>query len=277
MTECGLTNLATCLPEKFFEFLLNLLNAPVQPLLNAINSLLTEPVNINTFQAFWAIIVYIISFFYGLFFLFAGFQLMISGYDVQKRENAKEWLRNVVLMILFVQASFLLYDLIIEFSSLLTAGVVDLINPNFFLLTADNIINFGLQLMLIIPYVITLLITLLLLGLRYLIVSVGVVLFPFALFFYFIPPLQSYGKVIINVLLVAVFVTFFDAIMLLGASMLIDVGIFSAFKIVLATVAFLAVNLAMMFLIIFAGVKAVFGAMNSDVGRSVKGAVRYFK
>jgi len=277
MTECGLTNLATCLPEKFFEFLLNLLNAPVQPLLNAINSLLTEPVNINTFQAFWAIIVYIISLFYGLFFLFAGFQLMISGYDVQKRENAKEWLRNVVLMILFVQASFLLYDLIIEFSSLLTAGVVDLINPNFFLLTADNIINFGLQLMLIIPYVITLLITLLLLGLRYLIVSVGVVLFPFALFFYFIPPLQSYGKVIINVLLVAVFVTFFDAIMLLGASMLIDVGIFSAFKIVLATVAFLAVNLAMMFLIIFAGVKAVFGAMNSDVGRSVKGAVRYFK
>ncbi len=273
--ECGLTNLAVCLPEKFFEFLAQLLNAPIQPLLNMVNHLLTQPVNINMFHSFWAIIVYIISMFYGLFFLFAGFQLMISGYDANKRENAKEWLRNIVLMILFVQSSFLIYDLIIQVGSVLTSGVMNLIDPNFFLMTMDNFINFGLQISLLIPYILILLITALLLGLRYLTVAIGVVLFPFALFFYFIPPLRSYGKMILNVLLVCVFVTFFDAIMLFGASLLLDVGVFSSFKIVLASVAFLSINLLMTFLVIFAGLKAVFGVLNSEVGRNVKSAVKY--
>ncbi len=275
MTECGLTNLATCLPEKFFEYLVSLLNAPVQPLLNLVQSLLTEPVNINIFHAFWAIIVYIISLFYGLFFLFAGFQLMISGYDAQKRENAKNWLRNIVLMILFVQASFLIYDLIIQMASLLTTGIIDLIDQNFFLMTIDNFTNFGLQLSLLIPYLLTLLLTVILLGLRYLIVAVGVVLFPLAIFFYFIPPLQSYGKLILNVLLACIFVTFFDAILLLGASMLVNVGAFALFKIVLAMIAFLSVNLLMVGLLLFAMLKAVFGALNSELGSNIKSAVKY--
>ncbi len=275
MSECGLTNLATCLPEKLFEYFAQMLNAPIQPLLNMINHLLTQPVNINMFHSFWAIIVYIISMFYGLFFLFAGFQLMISGYDASKRENAKEWLRNVVLMILFVQSSFLIYDLIIQVGSMLTSGVMNLIDPSFFLMTIDNIVNFGLQISLLLPYILILLITALLLGLRYLTVAIGVVLFPFALFFYFIPPLRSYGKMILNVLLVCVFVTFFDAIMLFGASLLLDVGVFSSFKIVLASVAFLSINLLMTFLVIFAGLKAVFGVLNSEVGRNVKSAVKY--
>lgn len=277
VTECGLTNLATCLPEKIFEYLVQMLNQPVQPLLDAINYLLTQPVNINVFHSFWAIIVYILSMFYGLFFLFAGFQLMISGYDARKRENAKEWLRNVVLMILFVQASFLLYDLIIQVASLLTAGIMDIIDPNFFLMTMDNIVNFGLQISLLLPYVLVLIITVILLALRYLLVSIGVVLFPFALFFYFIPPLQSYGKMILNILLVCIFVTFFDAIFLFGASMLLDVGIFSNLKIILATVGFMGINIMMILLVAFAVIKAVFSVKNSSLYGGMKSGVQYIK
>ncbi len=273
--ECGLTNLATCLPEKMFEYLAQMLNAPIQPLLDMINYLLTQPVNINVFYSFWAIIVYILSMFYGLFFLFAGFQLMISGYDARKRENAKNWLRNVVLMILFVQASFLLYDLIIQIASLLTAGVVDIIDPNFFLMTVDNIVNFGLQIVLLLPYILVLVITVILLGLRYLLVCVGVVLFPFAIFFYFIPPLESYGKMILNILLVCIFVTFFDAILLFGTSMLLDVGIFSSFKIILATVGFMAINILMILLVGFAVIKAAFAVINK--AKSIESNYNYVK
>ncbi|MBU1622154.1 MAG: hypothetical protein KJ597_01125 [Nanoarchaeota archaeon] len=275
MSECGLTNLAVCLPEKFFEFIISLLNTTIQPLLKLIQTLLTEPANVNTFLPLWAVIVYIISMFYGLFFMFAGFNLMISGYDSAKREKAKYWLRNVVLMIIFVQASFLIYSLVLELSSLLTAGVINIIDQNFFLLTLDNGLNIGLQLSLLGPYIIVLITTIILLGLRYLFAVVGVVFFPFAMFFYFIPPLQSYGKLITNLLLVVIFVPFFDAVMLFGASALLNISVFAGFKIILTIVAFTAVNLLMILLMIFAIIKAATSMLDSEVGRGVKKAVKY--
>lgn len=275
MVECGLTNLATCLPEKFFEFIISLLNATIQPLLKLVQTLLTEPANVNTFQPLWAVIVYVISMFYGLFFLFAGFNLMISGYDSAKREKAKYWLRNVVLMIIFVQASFLIYSLILELSSLMTAGVINIIDQKFFLMTLDSGLNFGLQLSLLIPYILVLVTTIILLGLRYLFAVVGVVFFPLAMFFYFIPPLQSYGKLITNLLLVVIFVPFFDAVVLFGASALLKIPVFTNFKIVLTIVAFTAVNLLMILLIIFAIIKAATSVLDSDMGRGIKKAVKY--
>ncbi len=275
MSECGLTNLAVCLPEKFFEFIANLLNAPIQPLLSFIKSLLTQPTDVTVFYPLWSIIVYIISLFYGLFFLFAGFNFMISGYDAAKREKAKYWLQNVVLMVLFVQASFVIYELIIELSSLLTTGVLEMIDQNFFLMTADNITNFGLQLLLLIPYVIILIFTVLTLALRYFFVVIGVVFFPFAMFFYFIPPLQQYGKMILNTLLIIIFIPFFCAIVLLGGSALLQIPLFENYKIVLVTVAFLAVNLLIMFLLIFALIKAAFGAADSTFGKELKAAAKY--
>ena len=275
LSECGLTNLAVCLPEKFFEFIISLLNTTIQPLLKLIQTLLTEPANVNTFLPLWAVIVYIISMFYGLFFMFAGFNLMISGYDSAKREKAKYWLRNVVLMIIFVQASFLIYSLVLELSSLMTAGVINIIDQNFFLLTLDNGLNIGLQLSLLVPYIIVLITTIILLGLRYLFAVVGVVFFPFAMFFYFIPPLQSYGKLITNLLLVVIFVPFFDAVLLFGASALLNISVFAGFKIILTIVAFTAVNLLMIVLMIFAIIKAATSVLDSEVGRGVKKAVKY--
>lgn len=275
MTECGLTNLAICIPEKIAEFVVSILNLAVEPLLNLNHSLLTEPVTISIFHPFWAIMVYIISLLYGLFFLFAGFNFMVSGYDAAKREKAKEWLLNIVLMILFVQASYLIYELMIEFGSLLTAGVINLINPDFFLMTADNITNFGLQVVLLVPYVAVLLVTSIFLALRYLFVSMGILFFPIAIFLYFIPPVRAYGKLILNVLIVAILIPFFNALILLGASMLMDISLFSNFKIVLVTVAYIAIELFMILLMLFAMLKAAFGVINSDTGKNVMQAAKY--
>lgn len=276
MTECGLSNLATCLPEKLFEYMLTIVNAPFQPLLDAINALMTQPVNIHIFESLWVIIIYIISMFYGLFLLFAGFNFMISGYDAAKRENAKEWLKNTVLMILFVQASFLIYELVIEVGALLAAGVMDIIDPHFFLLTADSITNIGLELLLGMFYGIILIITVVFLALRYLLVAVGVLFFPFALFFYFIPPLQEYGKALLNILLIIIFVPFFNALVLFAASALLDLPVFDNFKIVLMISAFLLINLLSLFLIILGIFKATTSAANSDAGKAIGAAIKYF-
>ena len=275
MTQCGLSNLATCLPEKFFDYILTILNAPLQPLLNAVNSLMTEPVNVYTFQSLWVIIIYTISMLYGLFLLFAGINFLISGHDAIKRERAKDWLKNIILMIIFVQASFFIYEIIIEMGAILTSSVIGIIDPKFFLLTKDNIINIGLQLLMASFYAITLLLTIVTLALRYLLVAVGVLFFPFALFFYFIPPLKSYGKAIINILLILIFIPFFHALILFAASSLLGVSIFSNFKILLMISAFNLINITTIILILFAILKAANSAAHSEVGKTVKAAVKY--
>jgi hypothetical protein len=267
--KCGITNLATCIPQKIYEYTLSIINAPLQPFLTLTKNLLSEPVNIEAFISFWAIIIYIISIFYGLFIIFAGFNLMISGASAEKRERAKTWLKNIIFMILFVQASYLIYSYLIELSSAMTAGVFNIIDTEFFLLTVDNLVNIGLQLILAVPYALTLLTTIILLSLRYLLVAAGVVFFPIGLFFNFIPHLRSYGKLIINTLLIIIFLPFIQSLMLLTASKVAEIPIFENFKMLIMLSSFVLINLTMVLLIIFAIIKAALGVMHSDVGRAV--------
>lgn len=267
--KCGLTNLAICLPEKMYEYTLSIINAPLQPFLDLNKKLLSEPVNIETFIPMWAIVIYIISIFYGLFIIFAGFNMIISGYSAERRERAKFWIKNIILMIFFVQASYYIYSLLIELSSSMTAGIINMIDPEFFLLTVDNFTNIGLQLILVIPYLLTLLFSIILLALRYLLVAVGVVFFPIGLFLNFIPPMKSYGKLIIHVLMIILFLPFFQSLILLTASKLVEISVFENFKILIAIASFTLINFAMIFLVFFGLLKAVMTTIHSDVGRAV--------
>jgi len=270
LVECGLAELGTCLPEMFFQFILSILNGAIEPLLELVKILLSDPVNTMAFYPLWAVVIYILSLFYGLFFLFSGFNFLISGYDAVKRERAKTGFANIVLMVLFVQSSFLIYNLITELAGLLSTGVIGLINPDFFLANADNVNGLGLQIILLVPYLITLVITIALLGLRYLLVMVGVAFFPFGIFFYFISPLQPYGKMIMNTLMVVIFTPFFASLIIFSASALTQLPIFENWGIILSMITFVTVNLFFLGFIIFAILKSVNVATNSSIGQALK-------
>jgi len=254
--DCGITNLGSCLPQMFFNFILNLLNAPLQPLLTLVNNLMTNPVNLNLFSSIWAIIVYILSMFYGLLMLYSGFNFMISGYDVVKRAKAKEWFRNIFIMIVLVQASFFIYQLFVDLGSLLTNGTLSLVNSSFFLLTADNPSNIGLGFIFALLYGLILLFTVIVLTLRYLIIALGVVFFPIGIFCYFIPPLRSYGRLILNFLGICIFVTFIDALIFLVCSQLLSVPVFQNIKILVMISAFLFADILMFYLMFFSAIKS---------------------
>lgn len=267
MSECGLTNLASCIPEKIYEFFINLLNAPLQILLDQIRNLLSQPVNIEIFSSLWALIIYIISIFYGILFLYSGFNFITSGHDVAKREKAKSWMKNTILIIFFVQGSYFFYSLILDVSALLNAGTLNLIDPNFFLITVDNISNIGLEFIYSSFYVITLALTIIFLALRYILVSIGVIFFPLALFFNFIPFLESYGKVILHSLLILIFITFPQSLILLAGSHLITIPIFANFKILIMIASFTLVNLVTIFLLIFGLIKSASAIIHSTPGK----------
>ncbi len=275
MGECGLLNLASCIPEKLYGFFISVLNAPLKPLLGFIKSLLTEPVNIKVLAPIWAIILYVLSIFYGLLLLYAGMNFMFSGHNEVKRAKSKEWFQNVFLMILFTQMSFFLYAMILDVSSLLTAGMMNLVNEEFFLLTADNIINIGLQFFFALFYVLTLLLTMLILMIRYLTVAIGVVLFPIGIFLYFIPPVQDYGKLILNYLGICIFIGFFDSVIFLVASQLIQIQIFENMKIMVMIGTFSMANLLMLYLLFFSIIKSALKT-TASVARPIVSVAKYF-
>ncbi len=273
--DCGLLNLATCIPQKIFDFLIYLLNAPLAPLLTLVQSLLTEPVDISLFGSIWAIMIYVLSLFYGFLMLYSGFNFMFSGHDAVRREKAKEWFRNTIIMIVLIQASYFLYSLVIDISSLVTNGTMNLISQTFFQLTIDNIVNVGLQFFFALFYVLVLVLSAFILTIRYLIVAFGVALLPFGIFFYFIPPLKSYGKLILNFLGVCIFVTFFDAVIFLVSSRLLTIPLFANMKILVMISAFSIANLLMLYLMFFSIIKSALGAMNGATGAIIL-ATKYF-
>jgi hypothetical protein len=269
--DCGLTNLASCIPQKIFDYFMGLVNAPLQPLLSLVRSLMENPPSIELFKGLWVIIVYCISLFYCFLIIYSGVQFMLSGHDVVKREMAKEWLKNTVLMIVLIQASFYLYGLVLEIGSSMSAGVLSLIDPHFFLLTADNLTNVGLEFFFVTFYLLILIITVLILVIRYLLVALGVLFVPIGIFCYFIPPLRSYGRMILSLLGMLIFITFLDAIVLLACSMLMNIELFQNFKILIMISAFSITN--MLFIILIKHIITKSGMV--DAGRSISEAVKY--
>lgn len=258
MASCGLLNLASCLPEKFFEFISGILNAPIQPMLSMTKDLLSTQINLSLFASLWAIMVYVLSMFYALLILWSGFTFILSSYDVQKREHAKEWLQNIVVMIILIQSSFFIYQLAVELGAVMTSTTLTLIPSDFFLLTFDSAINIALEIIFAIFYILTLLLTSLILIIRYGIVAVGVALFPLGIFAYFLPPLRPYGLLVLHFLGICIFITFLDAVLLVGFAKLVEIPLFANIKILVMVAAFMLINLLMFFLMFFSIIKAAF-------------------
>ena len=273
--ECGLLNLASCIPQKIYEFFIGIINAPISPLLNIVKSLLTAPVKLELFSPLWAIILYVISLFYGILMLYSGFNFMFSGHNAVKRAKAKQWFTNIFIMIVLIQASYFLYGLVLDVESLLTAGIINLVDDQFFLITADNIINIGLQFFFGIFYVLTLLFTVLFLILRYIVVAVGVVFLPIGIFCYFIPPLNSYGRLIFNFLGVCIFATFFNSLIFLVCSQLVQIELFESFKILVMISAFGMANFLMFYLMFFSAIKSAMKTTEKTAG-TVVAVAKYF-
>lgn len=243
-----------------------LLNLPAQSIVNFIQKLITEEVNLNVFKETWTIINYILSTLYVLLLLYAGIKFMTSGHDVLKKEKARELIKNIIILIVSVQASFYIYELIVFFGSALTQGMFSLVNTNFF--SPDLNIDYFLYLA---PYYLMILITSLLLIIRYAIVCMGVILFPIALFCYFIEPLKKYGEMTINFLLINIFMGFLVSIVTLAFSKISTLSVFDDFQMLLLTACFLMINLLIVYFSYFALIKSAL-----DSGGKIVAVAKYF-
>ena len=248
--NCSIFKLTNCIKDMSYSITYTT-GLAAQPLIKLIQTLMIEPPNIEIFKQVWKVITSIISIFYIFFLLYSGIIFITDSNNIIKRHKAKESIKNMIIAIILVLASYYLYTLLIEFNSTLTSYIFTNINQDFFKLTSNNIINARLQLILIIPYILVLLLTCIMFGIRYLLVSFGIILFPIGIFLYFVPFLRSYGKLIINILILLIFISFISSIILLGSSMLANSEVFNNFSILFYIISFLIVDFSFYLLIKF--------------------------
>jgi hypothetical protein len=256
--------------EKIVEFMFAIVEGATKPFLSLTEKLLKSEVSITPFQSLWRSLAYAVSLFYGLILLYAGLQFITSGNDPAKRTNAKTWLKNVVVMIVLVQASYYLYQLMMQLSAALTTAILKKCWVSFFTITYDVFSNLSLEYMFVTLYIAILLITILLLAIRYIFASIGVVLAPIGIFFCFIPPLKSYGKLIINSLGIMAFIPFIDAIIILASSQLLFTSVFSGIQILVKIVAFLIIDFSTIILFRLAVTKSAFDTVTGGVTKVIK-------
>jgi len=253
---CDILNLGECVAEAVFGFFLDILNLASRPFLDLIKKFMTEPASITAFVDIWGIIVYILSMFYGLLLVWIGLKFIISGESPEEREKAKSDLKSIIIMMVLVQGSYHLYNLFLAVSASLTNVVFDMISSNFFRLSLESTPNFGFDLIFGILYILHLLIVLVLVLLRYIFVSAGVILFAIGIFFYFIPFLNSYGRLILNGLGVLVFLPFFYSIAFLVGSKIAELSQFRTMKTLIMVGTLDIIILFTLLLLLFVVVKA---------------------
>lgn len=260
--------------KELLNFILDFVNTPIEFLLHFTKSLLANPIDPSAFAGIWVIIVYILSMFYGLLLLYSGFSFIISGYDAAKREEAKEWLKNVLIMIFLVQASYLIYVLILDINSALTTSIFSLIDKKFFVFTATSFSETVLEIVFGATYLLVLIVTIIILAIRYLIVSFGVALFPIGIFLYFMGPLQGYGKSLLSFLFINIFMSFFAALIFLMSSLLLKTSFFTDAKIILMIASFVVVDILGVYFLLYS---LIIGAVNTILGSKGLSVVKRIK
>ena len=161
----------------------------------------------------WQAIIFVISSLYLIIFLIVGFGFFFSGANIQKREEAKERLKKTVLMILGVNVSFIVYQLLLELSSAITKFMWTTGFEQFF----NTSIFSGVGFVMLFAYAGSLFLAIITLFLRYLFLLVGVVLFPIGVFLFFAPKMRSWGKLIFEFLGMMLAMQLVDVMVLVAA------------------------------------------------------------
>ncbi|MCD6418250.1 hypothetical protein J7M00_05655 [bacterium] len=247
----------------------------VAPILEFIKAMVLNNINPYDFQDLWLMIVSVISCFYLLLFVFAGLKFLLGSYDAVQRKSAKEWLKNAVVIVVAVNASLLLYSLMLQLSSAVALTIWTEKLDSLFDIAQLNALN----LLWVVFYAFGALLLAITLLLRQLFLILGVIFVPIGIFLYFIIPLRAYGSVILNFFGAIVFMQVIDAALLLGVSMLTtqfaSLEYFGTFALAVGFIVAAVVNVAILIIAIMKGLSSV-AAQNPElvvVAKAVTGAV----
>lgn len=218
-----LYNLPSCIVEEFFSTLIGGFVYSTREFLENSLSFIVEGPDIHLFCTAYGRVMRIIESLYTIALMGVGTYYILSSTDPEKRANAKFWIQNIIFMIIALTFSFSIFEMILELNHYITASIysesfADLltIESTFTSLVFALVLSFFFMFAGILTFI-TLLI-------RYIMIPFLLLLFPFAIFLYFIPFSKEWGSFILKFILVIIFMTSIDAIIVLGMSYLLSSG-----------------------------------------------------
>ncbi|MFH0970156.1 MAG: hypothetical protein V1776_01715 [Candidatus Diapherotrites archaeon] len=230
------------------------------PLMQLSQTLLTSNPDPSGLYGWWQSMVIVISSFYLLIFLFVGLLFLFSALNLEKRMEAKEWLKNAFTMIILVNLSFVIYGLILELATAITQYMWISGFQNFFDTSALSEMSAATLLI----YGLAVLLTAITLFVRHIFLLIGVVLFPLAIFLYYVPPLQSWGRMILNLIGFALFMQFLDVVIFVASNQTMQQLTGNAGQSFVPALAFIIIFLLNLLLMFYAGLKSVFTATENS-------------
>jgi hypothetical protein len=208
----SLSDMPAAVVNLFFSVLQSFVADFLSSLLFVAKMFIVSNPDISPMLPLWQTIVYIISLFYLILFMVVGFLFLFSSIDAEKRLTAKQWFKNTIIMIVCVAASFYLYDLVLRIGAAI-AGF--LWSSEFEALFQASQLS-ELNIVLLAVYSIAVLGAFITFMIRYLFLFAGAAIVPIALFFYFIPPLKPWGKMLLEILFAAILMQIIDVIIFIA-------------------------------------------------------------
>jgi len=261
--------------DAFFAGVRGVVAGFVSPLFGLIKELMLHSIEPLDFVDLWLLVVTVISLCYGLLFLLVGFKFLLGSYDAVQRAQAKEWLKNAVVLVVAVNASLILYSLLLGLSS----GMASFLWSSQLEPLLEMSETSALNLLWVVVLAFNAFFAVISLFMRQVFLVAGVMLFPIGIFLYLIPPARAFGYSILAVLVAVAFMPVVDVIVLTAVNLVVLE--FAGFEVIglLGTAAglFLVcfVNCAMFWLALASGL----GKVSSDnpqlasAGRFVVGAL----
>ena len=166
-------------------------------------------------------IMAIVETLYSLALMALALHFILRSGDAEGRASAKKWLENMLAMIVVLSFSVQLFSAMLDLDASLAAGFAgDSVHGIFsgpmafpsLVLAAVMLLAISTGLML----------TFATLLLRYLMIPFLLFLFPLAIFLYFTPPTQKWGRAFLSVIAAVVFMTALDAMLLLALGSLFN-------------------------------------------------------
>ena len=218
-----LVRLVTNLPSTIFDFFLNAivlgLKASLQNLLDMSFQFLFSSPNPTWFCAPYNTVMAILESLFSIALMGLALMFIIRSNDVQGRLEAKKWLENLLMLIVVLSFSFALFQLIVGFNDFLATSFANQSMKNVFSSPYAPVASIFMLTMLFFN-VSLLALTFVTLLVRYLLIPFLLLLFPVAIFLYFLPPTRDWGKTGLKIILSIVFMTALDALILLGLTSL---------------------------------------------------------
>jgi hypothetical protein len=218
-----LFNLPACIVENFLSALVSgFVYSAKEFLENSLRFIITGP-DLSLYCTPYQKVMTVIESMYTIALMGLGAYFIASAADPEKRARAKLWIESVLFMIILLSFSFPIFGMLMDLNLYVTTSIysqsfADMLNVQvafsslvFALVTSFIFLNAAA-------------ITFLTLIIRYISIPFLLLMFPMAIFLYFLPFTKEWGSFLLRFIVIIVFMTAIDAVIVLGLSFLFNAG-----------------------------------------------------